>query len=554
MQSKREQIRLTPTPRTGLYCGKASIPDFHHRGPALCLPTVMIGYLEKALNVRRHEFAPALLLFLYLFLVIAFYMMGQSVGDALFLNAFPNYLPHVIMGTALSSGLFVWVYIRLSHRLRLERLITGSLLFFSLSFLLFWWLTHLPGKFVYVLIYLWVYTAAVVGTATGWTMANYVLTTRQARRVFGFIGAGAILGGIFGGFFTNAATRYVRSETLLLAMAVSLGMCMPLVKILFGKTRRRLAGLDATPSAGEQSPKNLLESLALLRGSRYLLLITALIVIGSVSTTIIGYQFKVIAKAHYGTDKAALTAFFGQFYGYMGVASFLLQLILTGRLLRSLGIRVTLLILPFVYLAGSMLVLLVPTLVSVVVPRGSHNLLLYSLDRSSTELLYLPMAPDIKSQIKSFLDIFLYRVADGAAGLVLWVFANLLHFSPGRISVVNFVFLTGWIGIAYGVRQEYLNVLRRAIERHALDPERTATGILDATTTGVLALALEQGDEQQILYGLSLFEVGGQPGHHPMLRGLLGHLSPAVRQRARAPKLPACWGQFRRPLPFTPSY
>ena len=314
---------MTPTPRTGLYCGKASIPDFHHRGPALRLPTVMIGYLEKALNVRRHEFAPALLLFLYLFLVIAFYMMGQSVGDALFLNAFPNYLPHVIMGTALSSGLFVWVYIRLSHRLRLERLITGSLLFFSLSFLLFWWLTHLPGKFVYVLIYLWVYTAAVVGTATGWRMANYVLTTRQARRVFGFIGAGAILGGIFGGFFTNAATRYVRSETLLLAMAVSLGMCMPLVKILFGKTRRRLAGLDATPSAGEQSPKNLLESLALLRGSRYLLLITALIVIGSVSTTIIGYQFKVIAKAHYGTDKAALTAFFGQFYGYMGVASLL---------------------------------------------------------------------------------------------------------------------------------------------------------------------------------------------------------------------------------------
>ena len=276
--------------------------------------------------MRRREFAPALLLFLYLFLVIAFYMMGQSVGDALFLNAFPNYLPHAIIGTALSSGLFVWVYIRLSHRIRLERLITESLLFFSLAFVLFWWLTRLPGNFVYPLIYLWVYTAVMVGTATAWTLANYVLTTREARRVFGFIGAGAILGGIFGGFFTNAATRYVCSETLLLAMAVSLGMCIPLVKILFGRTRRRLAGLDATPSAGEQSPKNLLESLALLRGSRYLLLITSLIVIGSVSTTIIGYQFKVIAKAHYGTDKAGLIAFFGQFYGYMGMASFLLQL------------------------------------------------------------------------------------------------------------------------------------------------------------------------------------------------------------------------------------
>ena len=258
LQSKREQIRLTQAPRTGVYCGKASIPNLRRRGPASRLPTVMISYLEKALNVRRHEFVPAFLLFFYLFLVIAFYVVGQSAGDALFLNAFPNHLPHAIMGTALSSGLFVWVYIRLSYRVRLERLITGSLLFFSLSFVLFWWLTRLPGNFVYPLIFLWVYTAAVVGTATAWTLANYVLTTREARRVFGLIGAGAILGGTLGGLFTKAATQYVGPETLLLAMAVLLGMCVPLVKLLFWRTRERLAHLDLTPSAGEQSPKNLL--------------------------------------------------------------------------------------------------------------------------------------------------------------------------------------------------------------------------------------------------------------------------------------------------------
>jgi len=492
----------------------------------------MTAYLEKALNMRRREFVPAFLLFLYLFLVIDTYIMGQSVGDALFLSVFPNYLPHAILGTAVLSGLFVSVYIRLSHRVRLERLILGTLLFFAASFVLFWWLTRFSHKWVYLLIYTWVYTAGAVAPTMGWTLANFVLTTREARRVFGFIGAGAILGGTFAGFLSAFATRFVAPEALLLGVALSLTICALLVRTLFRQTRDRLAELDVGPAAAAGAPRNFRQSLAQLRGDRYLLLMTALIAVGCAATTILSYQFRIIAKASYGADKAAMTAFFGQFYGYMGLASFLLQLLLTGRLLNRFGIRVTLFVLPIVFLAGSAAVLAAPTLLAVCILRGSHVLLRYSLDRSSTELLYLPVAADIKNQIKSFIDTFIYRVADGVAGAVLWLFANKLHFGPSRISLVNFAFLAGWIVVAYGVRREYLNVLRRAIERRTLDPDRTATGILDATTAGVMAMALERGDEQQVLYGLSLFEMGRGPGRHPMLRSLLQHTSPAVRQRA----------------------
>lgn len=100
------------------------------------------------------------------------------------------------------------------------------------------------------------------------------------------------------------------------------------------------------------------------------------------------------------------------------------------------------------------------------------------------------------------------------------------------MSLVNFVFLLSWIAIAYGVRREYLNVLRQAIERRTLDADRIATGVLDSTTTDVLAMSLARGGEQDVLYGLSLFEVGRETGTHPALRGLLEHASPAVRQRA----------------------
>jgi len=495
----------------------------------------MIPYIERALNVRREEFRPASLLFLYLFLVIGCYIMGQAVGDALFLSAFPTYLPHVIMATALAVGIFASVYIRLSHRLRLELLVIGSLLFFAFGFVLLWWLTRASSKWAYPVIYIWVYMTGALGPTMGWTLANYALTTREARRVFGFIGAGAILGAPCAGFLTADLTHraHVRPETLLVVIALGLGLCALSVRVLFLQTHHRLSDVSEKPSAAPNMPKNLRQVWAYIRASRYLLLITALILVGCCTTAIIGYQFKLIAYTSFRGDKVALAAFFGRFNGYIGLASFVVQMLLTGRLLRRFGIRVTLFVMPAVFLGGSTGLLLAPALLTASILKGSQGLLRYSLDKSTTELLYLPVAPPrVKSQVKSFIDGFIWRMADAMAGITLFVFGNRMKFSPGRISLVNFGFLFGWIAIAYGVRHEYLKVLRNAIARRALDPERTAAGVVDASTIEVLAQQLQQSGEQQVLYGLSLFEVGSEPAWHPVLSSLLEHRSAAVRQRA----------------------
>ena len=491
-------------------------------------------HVARIFNLRRNEVGPASLLFGYLFLVIGAYIMGQSIGDAMFLNAFPNHLPHVIIATALVVGVFVAVYIRISHRVRLELMIIGALFFFALSFVLLWWLTRFGSRSVYPLIYFAVYLMGAMGPTMGWTLANYALTTREARRVFGFIGAGSILGAPCAGFVTADLIRHgYHPESLLLVIAVCLAGCAVLVKFLFSYSQQRMAGTDLPSMPGQEQAKNFREIWAVIYSSRYLLLITALIAIGCMSTRIISYQFQIIAKNSFGANKAGMAAFFGSFNGYLGMAAFLVQMLFTGRILRSLGIRVSLFILPFMFVGGSVGVLLVPTLLSACILKGSHNLLRFSLDQSSRELLYLPVAPPhIKSQIKSFIDGFIWRSADGVAGIVLLFFANKLHFSPSRVSLVNLVFLFGWIAVAYGVRREYLNVLRNAIERRTLDPDRINAGVLDSTTTEVLAQALEHGGEQQVLYGLSLLEVSREPGWHPVLRRLLEHSSPVVRNRA----------------------
>ena len=494
----------------------------------------MIHYAGRLFSLRRQEIAPTALLFFYLFLVTGAYLMGQAVGDALFLHVFPTHLPYAMIGSAAMAGVFVAIYIRLAVRMRLERLIIAALLFFAFSFALFWWLAQGGAQWAYLLVLIWVYAAGAICPMMGWTLAHYTLTTREARRVFGFIGAGALLGGAMVSF-TAADMLHdgqIRPQTALLGIALMLVCCTILVRLLFWNNAHRLAVLSQDPAAAAETPKNFTQSLKLIRGSRYLLLLTGLVAIGCLATCILGYQFKLIAKASYGDDTVGLANFFCRFNGYMGLASFVFQLVLTPPLLRTFGIRVTLFVVPVALMGSSIGVLLAPTLLMGGILRATHYVLRFSLDKSSTELLYLPVSPEIRSQVKSFIDTFVWRSADGIAGLTLLFSANVLKLDPNEVSLVNLLVLAGWIAIANGVRREYLNVLREAIDCHSLDPERTAAQVLDSTTNQVLAQALEHGGEQQILYGMSLFEMGRHAGWHPALRNLLEHRSPAVRWQA----------------------
>jgi ATP:ADP antiporter, AAA family len=498
----------------------------------------MIEHVGRIFSLKRDEVTPASLLFVYLFITIGVFVTGQAVGDALFFKVFPRNLPYAMIGSALLSLPFATVYIRLSHRLRLEPLVLTTLGFFSASFVLFWWLAGQKANWVYMLIYIWVQTFGVMGPMMGWTVANYLLTTREARRVFGFIQAGAIISVPSFGFITADILhhKHATPQTLLLVLGLVVMISAVMVKLLFRNARERLAQVSSAPPASKEAPRTFRQSYRAVRSSRYLMLITALIAVGCLTSSIVQYQFKVIGNASYTvngiTDTAALGAFFARFYAYMGLGTMVLQMVMTGPLLRKFGIRVTLFILPVALIAPTSWVLIDPRLLTASLMRGTHSLLRYSVDKSSAELLYLPIPPEVKSQVKSFIDTFIWRSADGIAGAVLAIVYLKFNFNPGRVSFLSLFLIAAWIVVAFGVRREYLNMLRRAIERRTLDPERLAATFLDSTTTEVLARGLEHVGEQQALYGLSLFEIGRQPAWHPALRRLLEHASPTVRQRA----------------------
>src|SRR5215471_14510422 len=489
-----------------------------------------VSFINRIFNLRPGDLSRGLPLFAYYFLIISSYGMGRTVRASLFLERFKAVqLPYADIAIAALVGFIVALYIRLGRRVNLRNLQVATLALFALSFFGFWWGSY-RHDFVWLspTLYIFVGIFGVVAVMQVWTMANFVWTTREAKRLFGVLGSGGIAGGIVGGFMTKWMAPRFGTESLLLLICTFVAASAVLVVLIW---KQQAAVDESQTAATEASPQNLFESYKLVRNSPHLQAIAGLICLASVVTTAVTWQLNAIAKdSLVHTDM--LAAFLGSFQAYAGIASLAAQLLLTTKLLRHFGIGVALLVLPLSLTLGSAAVGLWGTLWAVTLLKGSDLVFRYSIDTSALQLLYLPVPANIKLQVKSFLDTVVWRFGDGLAGLTVLLFAKDLKFTPRQISWVNLVLLACWIVAALVARHQYVATLRNNIQQIRIQPERVSVPVLDQFTTNVFAEKLNSHDVNEVVYALNLFEMAQQINAHSAVRTLLDHPSPHVRKKA----------------------
>jgi len=493
-----------------------------------------IEWIERALNLHPGDLGRGVPLSSCLFLTISAYVIGKVARDTLFLAHFAAVqLPYADIASGVLVGFVVVVYLRVGRRTSLGNLLVGSPLFFAGTCVLFWVLAHYSSlTWLYPAFYVWVGMFGVLAPTQVWTLANFLLTTREAKRIFGMVGGSAILGWIFGGYLSKIIAKSSGTESLLLAMAGLLIICSALMAVASKGGKLRLdPGKEPTEDIAGTGQKNLQDSILSVFPSPYLRAIAAVICISSFVTTLTGWQFKALAKQFSGgTD--ALAIFFGDFYFYAGLLALLFQLLLTTRLLRRFGIGHMLFVLPVMVLAGSAGLLVWGTVAAALFLKGGDQVLRYSIDRSTIELLYLPLPNRVKLRAKWFIDTVVWRLGDGLAGIVILIFAARLGWTPQQISWIAIPLILGWLAAVYVTDKQYVVVLQDSISQHRLNAEDASTLALDRSTADLLAKKILTSDPGEILYALSLFEVERQRAAHPVVRGLLNHPAPEIREKA----------------------
>ena len=498
----------------------------------------MRGWFRRFIDVRPGETQAVAYTFLYIAVAVASFLLAKPIRTGLFLAEFGPYrLVYVYVAVPLVLSLFVPLYQGLAARVGQRRVITGSLIFLCSNVLVFWWgFTYHPAPWLAAAFYVWVNCYGVIAPVQAWTFANAVFDTRQARRLFGLIGSGASLGAIAGGLLAQFLVGPIGTINLLLVLALLILATAAVVNAGW-KVRRR----DVASRGARRPHVPLASTLALIGRTRYLRRLAAVVFIVAIVTQWTDFQFRLAASERFLNDTDAFTRFFGMFNFWMGIAAFLVQILITGPFLRHFGIAVTILILPIALGFGSSLILAFPMLWAVLLTNGFDQGLRFSVDKATFELLYLPIPAAIKTNVKSTIDLIINRVADGVGGVVLGIATQGFNFyffavdgfqlGLRGIAALSLSGIAVWLVVAHRLRRGYIEAIQESIQQHGLDIDR-APALLDRSTSDLLATRLTASDPDDILYALDLFASQHRQTIHPAVRSLLTHESSKVRRRA----------------------
>ena len=136
----------------------------------------------------------------------------------------------------------------------------------------------------------------------------------------------------------------------------------------------------------------------------------------------------------------------------------LTQLFLTGRIIKWLGVGVTLGLLPIMSVIGFATLGLYTTLgvfVAFTVLRRAGN---YALSNPAREVLFTVVKPEDKYKAKNLIDTFVYRAGDQIGAWSYTGMSQLLGLTASAISFVAVPLSAVWFGIGLwlGKRQEGL--------------------------------------------------------------------------------------------------
>jgi ATP:ADP antiporter, AAA family len=250
--------------------------------------------------------------------------------------------------------------------------------------------------------------------------------------------------------------------TLMLGGACVLMIALGATLIVNARQRRN-GPPDA--DAADNAPLGPEGGFELIAHDRYLLWIAVLIVLLNVVNTTGQYVLNRLivseATARFGTGANAvvasrqfITAFSGSITASVNLVGLLLQLFVTARVIRWIGVRGALFVLPAIALVNYSLIAVVPVLAMVRLGKILENSTDYSIQNTLRQALFLPTSREAKYKAKAAIDTFFTRVGDivsaGFVGL-----GQITGLTTAMFAGINIVLTVVWLAVARAIAREH---------------------------------------------------------------------------------------------------
>ena len=421
--------------------------------------------LRRVVDVRPEEVKALAWAWLYIFSVLSSYYIIRPIRDEMGVAGGVENLPWLFTGTLTGMIALNPPFAALVAKLPRVSFISVTYRFFMANLLIFFLLLKAatPEMNIWVgrIFFIWTSVFNLFVVSIFWALMVDVFNSEQGKRLFGFISAGATLGGIMGSSVTATLAQHVGPIYLLFGSSALLEAAVFSVRRL----SRMAEALRLRPTArGEESPigGKVLSGLTHAFKSPYLLSVCVYVMLFTIASTFLYFQQAAIAKGGFA-DRAARTVFFAQVDLLVNVLTLGIQLFLTSRILRALGVALTLAVLPVLSVLGFFALGLAPTITVLVVVQVLRRAGNFALARPTREILFTVVPREDKYKAKSFIDTVIYRAGDQVGA---WSYGLLSFLGLGMtgIAFVAVPISVAWLGNGFwlGRKQEAMATAKEA--------------------------------------------------------------------------------------------
>ncbi|MFK7897714.1 MAG: Npt1/Npt2 family nucleotide transporter [Myxococcota bacterium] len=451
--------------------------------------------------------------------VMAAHVLLETAGDALFLaNVAVEHLPFVTIAIAFLAVAAAQGPVGRSHRGALAALQTLG----GIGTLGLWVLIALsdPASWTFYLLYIWPSLVTTLVVVRFWLLLAESFTIIQGKRLYASIAMGGSLGALLGAGLATALSARSGGEGLLLASGL-----LYLTSALGPAVLMRGAQNDRSESAdgdGSDIHASLVESLNRVRKHPYARRVAGLAIAASFTLTLGDYLFKSVMAAEIEPERLAVIL--SQIYLALNLLSITMLAIGVTPLVRRVGVDRALALLPTLVGLAGLGVLAGGAFAATILLKAADGTLRYSLHKTATELLYLPMSASLRNAVKSAIDIIGQASGKASASLLILGLV-LLPDSRVAIAIAAMASAALWAWGALQLRHSYLDNFRSTLSEGSIEtaidhPE------LDLDSVGSLIRALSDPDERRALAAIRLLSESGRLSLVPSL--VLYHPSPAV--------------------------
>ncbi|MDB2385095.1 MFS transporter [Polaribacter sp.] len=409
------------------------------------------SYIQKATNIKPSEIKIAVVSFLFVFILFASYMILKPVRDSM-----PSDWGDVALATQwtytfICSTIAVTIYNFIAAKVKMNYLVPGIFVFFSLSFIFFYFgyknvftIPHI-GKIFYI----WISIFSLFHVSVFWGFMTENFSKEQSKRIFGFITTGASIGAIVGPtIVTLILSANIPESTILLITSLLLLSVVPLIFYLnveFKKIKDKDENkVSSSTSDKKKLSNNLFSGFQEFKKHPKLIGIASFIFLYTAIGTFFYYiQTNVLEDYSRGERRQIL----GSIELITNALTILIGVLGTNRLITKFGLSTSLPIIPFFIGALILLLSLHPAVWMVLafqVIRRSGN---YAITRPSREILFTSVDSDARFKTKPLIDVAIYRGGD-----VFWVWVlALLGEGYFNLSLVPILLICCSVAIVWGI-------------------------------------------------------------------------------------------------------